>query len=124
MYLTVNNLSKVFGDKKAIDNVSFTAQKGSMTCILGPSGSGKTTILRCLGGFEYADSGSIILDNKEILSVSPEDRPISTVFQSYGLFPHKTVLENIIYGFSNPILNACKFRLTILGIYHFGITSL
>jgi len=98
MYLTVNNLTKVYGDRKAIDHVSFTAEKGSMTCILGPSGSGKTTILRCLGGFEYANDGTILLNSKEISQLSPEERPISTVFQSYGLFPHKTVLENTIYG--------------------------
>lgn len=98
MFLTVSNLTKVYGNKKVLDNVSFEAEKGSMTCILGPSGSGKTTILRCLGGFEIPQSGSVILDNREILKLSPEERPISTVFQSYGLFPHKTVIENTIYG--------------------------
>lgn len=98
MFLKVSNLTKIYGDKKAIDKVSFEAEKGSMTCILGPSGSGKTTILRSLGGFEKPESGSIILDNREILQLDPEERPISTVFQSYGLFPHKSVIENIIYG--------------------------
>lgn len=98
MYLTVSNLTKVYGGKKVIDNVSFQAEKGSMTCILGPSGSGKTTILRCLGGFENPESGNMILDHREILKLSPEERPISTVFQSYGLFPHKSVIENTIYG--------------------------
>ncbi len=58
-----------------------------MTCILGPSGSGKTTILRCLGGFETPESGSVVLNGIEILNLGPEERPISTVFQSYGLFP-------------------------------------
>lgn len=70
----------------------------NFSCILGPSGSGKTTILRCLGGFENPESGSVILDNKEMLNLSPEERPVSTVFQSYGLFPHKSVIENVIYG--------------------------
>lgn len=98
MFLTVSNLIKIYGDKKVVDNVSFEAKKGSMTCILGPSGSGKTTILRCLGGFVSPESGNVILDNREILKLSPEERPISTVFQSYGLFPHKSVIENTIYG--------------------------
>ncbi|MSU02992.1 ABC transporter ATP-binding protein [Tissierella pigra] len=98
MFLTVSGLTKIYGDKKVVDNVSFEAEKGSITCILGPSGSGKTTILRCLGGFENPESGNVIIDNREILSLSPEERPISTVFQSYGLFPHKSVIENTIYG--------------------------
>lgn len=98
MFLTISNLSKIYGKKKAVDRVSFEAEKGSMTCILGPSGCGKTTILRCLGGFENPESGQVILDNKEILNLSPEERPISTVFQSYGLFPHRIVIENVIYG--------------------------
>lgn len=98
MYLKVSNLTKIYGDKKVVNNVSFTAEKGSMTCVLGPSGSGKTTILRTLGGFQKPESGTIILDNKDISNLEPEERPISTVFQSYGLFPHKNVMENIIYG--------------------------
>lgn len=98
MFLKISNLTKIYGDRKVVDDISFEAEKGSMTCILGPSGSGKTTILRCLGGFENPELGNVILDNKEILNLSPEERPISTVFQSYGLFPHKTVIENVIYG--------------------------
>ncbi len=98
MFLTVSNLTKIYGDKKVVDNISFEAEKGSITCILGPSGSGKTTILRCLGGFENPESGNVIVDNKQILKLGPEERPISTVFQSYGLFPHKSVIENTIYG--------------------------
>lgn len=98
MYLKVSGLTKMYGDKKVVDNVSFEAEKGSMTCILGPSGSGKTTILRCLGGFETPESGSVVLNGIEILNLGPEERPISTVFQSYGLFPHMSVIENVIYG--------------------------
>lgn len=98
MYLTVSNLTKIYGNKKVVNDISFTAEKGSMTCILGPSGSGKTTILRSLGGFEKPEFGTMLLDNKDISGLEPEERPISTVFQSYGLFPHKTVIENVIYG--------------------------
>ncbi len=98
MFLTVSNLIKIYGNKKVVDDVSFQAEKGSIICILGPSGSGKTTILRCLGGFVNPESGNVILDSREILKLSPEERPISTVFQSYGLFPHKSVIENTVYG--------------------------
>ncbi len=98
MFLKLSNLTKIYGDKKVLDNISFSAERGTITCILGPSGSGKTTILRCLGGFENPESGNVILDGKDILGLSPEDRPITTVFQSYGLFPHKSVIENVIYG--------------------------
>ncbi len=98
IFLEVSNLSKIYGEKKAIDGISFSLEKGSMTCILGPSGCGKTTILRCLGGFEEPDGGSIVLDGRDILSLNPEERPTSTVFQSYGLFPHKSVIDNVVYG--------------------------
>lgn len=98
MFLEVSNISKSYGDKKAIDNISFQCERGTINSILGPSGCGKTTILRCLGGFEEADSGSIVLDSRDITGKSPEERPTSTVFQSYGLFPHKSVIENVIYG--------------------------
>lgn len=98
MFLKVSNLTKIYGNKKAVNEVSFQCEKGSMTCILGPSGCGKTTILRCLGGFENPDNGNIILNGKNIVNLNPEERPISTVFQSYGLFPHKSVIENVIYG--------------------------
>lgn len=98
MFLEVSNLTKIYGDKKAIDNISFECEKGSITCVLGPSGCGKTTILRSLGGFEDIDSGEIVLDGKNIVDLSPEERPTATVFQSYGLFPHKSVIENVMYG--------------------------
>ena len=78
--------------------VSFSAEEKEIICILGPSGCGKTTILQSIGGFIKIDGGEIILDGKNIEDLEPEDREIATVFQSYGLFPHKTVIENIIYG--------------------------
>ena len=98
MFLEVSNLTKTYKEKKAVDQVGFTCEKGSISCILGPSGCGKTTILRCLGGFEKADRGRIVLNGEDISGLDPEDRPTATVFQSYGLFPHKNVLDNVIYG--------------------------
>lgn len=122
MFLEVANLSKIYGGKKAVDNISFQCEKGSITCILGPSGCGKTTILRCLGGFEQPDCGEISLDGKNIVDESPEERPTSTVFQSYGLFPHKSVMENVVYGLKfkkykkDQALEAGRETLRIVGL--------
>lgn len=98
MLLEIKNLTKIYGNKKVVNNISFQVKQNTLLCILGPSGCGKTTILNNIGGFVNPSSGSIILNNKDITSVAPEERPISTVFQSYGLFPHKSVIENICYG--------------------------
>ena len=98
MYLEVKGLKKSFGEKKIVDDLSFSLDKGQLMCILGSSGCGKTTTLNMIGGFLKKDSGSVILDGEEISEKEPEDRPVTTVFQSYALFPHMTVLENVIYG--------------------------
>lgn len=98
MFLEVTGLTKQYGEKRVLDQVSFSIPQGSISCILGPSGCGKTTVLRCLGGFVLPEEGTMILDGKDLASLPPEERPISTVFQSYGLFPHMTVLENVMYG--------------------------
>lgn len=98
MFLKACNLTKKYNQKPAVSNVSFEVNEGELLTILGPSGCGKTTILRAIGGFLKLDEGSIVLDNIDITNLPPEERPVSTVFQSYGLFPHMTVLENVIYG--------------------------
>ena len=98
MLIKVDNLTKKFNDLVAVDNLSFQAKKGEFLCLLGPSGCGKTTVLRMIGGFLKPDNGQIILDGENITNVSPEKRQVSTVFQSYALFPHMTVMENTIYG--------------------------
>lgn len=98
MILEVNNVSKFYGDIKALDNVSFQVARNEIMVILGPSGCGKTTILQSIGGFVDYEEGDIILNGENLDSLSPEERPTSTVFQSYGLFPHMTVFENITYG--------------------------
>ena len=97
MFLEVKNISKKYEDKYAIKDVSFSLEKGKFLCLLGPSGSGKSTILHSIGGFIKHD-GEIILDGKSIKNLSPEDRDVSTVFQSFGLFPHMNVLKNVMYG--------------------------
>lgn len=98
MFLEVKNLKKTYNSIEALKDISFSIGEKEIVCILGPSGCGKTTILQIIGGFSNSDSGDIILDKEVITNKEPEERPVATVFQSYGLFPHKSVIENIIYG--------------------------
>jgi spermidine/putrescine transport system ATP-binding protein len=96
------NLSKHFGQGdhlvKALNDVSVQIKKGSFFTLLGPSGCGKTTLLRMIAGFETPTSGTILLDGDDITSLPPNKRPVNTVFQSYALFPHLTVAQNIGFG--------------------------
>lgn len=98
MYLKINNLVKVFNNIKVVDNINLELEKGKLLCLLGPSGCGKTTTLKIIGGFLKQDKGNILIENEDISKIPPENRPVSTVFQSYALFPHMNVIENIIYG--------------------------
>lgn len=98
MFLQLSNLNKSFGEKKVVKNLSININKGEILCLLGPSGCGKTTTLKMIGGFLKADEGKIEIEDNDITKLSPEERPVTTVFQSYALFPHLTVLENVIYG--------------------------
>lgn len=98
VYLQLKGLTKEFDNKKAVDNLCLNIEKGEILCLLGPSGCGKTTTLKMIGGFLRPDFGSIIIEDEDITKLPPELRPVSTVFQSYALFPHLTVIENVIYG--------------------------
>lgn len=98
MFLKIKDLTKKYNNIEAVKNISFSIEEKEIICILGPSGCGKTTVLQSIGGFVEIDNGEIILDGINIENLEPEERAIATVFQSYGLFPHKTVMENIIYG--------------------------
>ena len=91
-------VSKEFGQHKALKNVSLSIHKGEFFSLLGPSGCGKTTLLRLLAGFDTPDSGKILLDGQDITHLPPNRRPVNTVFQSYALFPHLTIYENIAFG--------------------------
>lgn len=97
-FLVFDGVTKRFGDFVAVNNVSFTIEKGEIFALLGPSGCGKTTLLRMLAGFIEPDEGRILIDGQDISKLPPERRPVNTVFQSYALFPHLTIRENIAFG--------------------------
>ncbi|MBM1101783.1 ATP-binding cassette domain-containing protein, partial [Klebsiella pneumoniae] len=88
----------MFDGKTVIDNLTLTINNGEFLTLLGPSGSGKTTVLRLIAGLENVDSGRIHLEDHDITHVPAENRHVNTVFQSYALFPHMTVFENVAFG--------------------------
>ena len=96
--VSIRNLSRSFGNVKAVDGVDLDIFSGEFLTLLGPSGSGKTTVLRMIAGFEKPDSGSIHLGGKDVAQLPPYERDVNTVFQDYALFPHMDVLSNIEYG--------------------------
>src|ERR1700723_2947699 len=97
-YVEVERISKSFGDFTAVDDVSLKVYKGEFFCLLGASGCGKTTLLRMLGGFETPTSGKIIIDGEDMTGLPPYERPVNMMFQSYALFPHMTVEQNVAFG--------------------------
>ena len=92
------NIVKKFNETTAVDNISCNFEPGTLTTLLGPSGCGKTTSLRLVAGLERATSGNILIDNEDVTIKPATDRDVSMVFQSYALFPHMSVLENVSYG--------------------------
>ncbi|MDC7682517.1 sulfate/molybdate ABC transporter ATP-binding protein [Asticcacaulis sp. BYS171W] len=98
MSLVVKNITKCFSDFAALNDVSFQAEPGEFLALLGPSGSGKTTLLRLLAGLDQPDTGSVEFDGADYLKLSARDRRIGMVFQSYALFRHMTVAQNIAFG--------------------------
>ncbi|MBI5877535.1 MAG: ABC transporter ATP-binding protein [Chloroflexi bacterium] len=104
MYLTLEHLTKQFpargqsGSVAAVDDISLGIENGQFVTLLGPSGCGKTTTLRLIAGFEYPTAGHIVLDGKRLDDVPPNRRDMAMVFQSYAIFPHLSVFDNIAYG--------------------------
>ncbi|MCR5766348.1 MAG: ABC transporter ATP-binding protein [Treponema sp.] len=95
--VTIDHVSKKFGDFVALDDINFTIKPGEFFSLLGPSGCGKTTLLRIIAGFEFPDDGAVLFDDKNIISLPPNKRPSNTVFQTYALFPHLTVYDNVAF---------------------------
>jgi spermidine/putrescine transport system ATP-binding protein len=96
--IDLRDVVKRFGDIHAVDHVNLQIRDGEFFSMLGPSGCGKTTTLRMIAGFEYPTSGSISIHGREMATIPPYQRPVNTVFQSYALFPHMTVEQNVAFG--------------------------
>lgn len=99
--LQIKNMSKHYSNGEGVSDISLEVRTGELITMLGPSGCGKSTILRTLGGFLAVDSGEILIDGSPVQELPPEKRPTSMVFQSYNLWPHMTVFENLAFGLKN-----------------------
>lgn len=94
----IDDVSRSFGAVVAVDGVTLEIREGEFFSLLGPSGCGKTTLMRMLAGFEHPDTGRIYLQGEDVTARPPNKRAVNLVFQSYELFPHMTVFENVAYG--------------------------
>lgn len=108
--IEIENVSKRFGNFTAVDNVSLTIYQGELFSLLGGSGCGKTTLLRMLAGFESQTSGRILIDGQDMMGVRPFERPVNMMFQSYALFPHMTVEQNVAFGLKQDGMAKDKVR--------------
>ncbi|GAB2931698.1 ABC transporter ATP-binding protein [Hafnia psychrotolerans] len=107
-YLQVTQLNKHYGQTQIFNNIDFSAREGEFVTLLGPSGCGKSTLLRCLAGLTSVDSGQIILQGQDIVPLSPQQRGIGMVFQSYALFPNMTVEGNVAFGLKMQKLSSSE----------------
>src|ERR687898_2124798 len=97
-YISIDSVTKKFGDFVAVNDVSLKVYRGELFCLLGGSGCGKTTLLRMLAGFEDPTTGRISIDGVDMTGIPPYERPVNMMFQSYALFPHMTVEQNVAFG--------------------------
>ncbi|TMN22617.1 ABC transporter ATP-binding protein [Lentibacillus cibarius] len=97
-FVTADNIKKQFGSDTVLKQVSLSLEKGEFATLLGQSGCGKSTLMRCIAGLNKTDGGAIYIDGKNVTDVSPKDRQVGMVFQSYALFPNMTVFDNIAFG--------------------------
>ena len=96
--IVVSGANKRYGDFAALDNVDFTVPAGSLTALLGPSGSGKSTLLRAIAGLDRPDTGTVVINGRDVTAVPPQRRGIGFVFQHYAAFKHLTVRDNVAFG--------------------------
>ncbi len=108
--LELRRISKRFASQLAVDDISLSVNAGTFYALLGPSGCGKTTTLRLVAGFEQATAGDILLDGSRINELRPYQRPVSTVFQNYALFPHLTARANVEFGLREQKVRADETR--------------
>ena len=125
--VTFENVSKVYGGTvKAVDNISLKVDAGTLVTLLGPSGCGKTTTLRMIAGLEFASAGRILIGEQDVSRLPATDRDVSMVFQSYALFPHMTVDENVAYGLKLSGFSRAEVReradagLALVGLKGYG----
>src|SRR3954463_2749285 len=97
-FLVLEGLTKRYGDQLAVESMDLTVERGEFVSLLGPSGCGKTTTLQMVAGFVPATTGRILLDGQDLTRVKPNRRGLGVVFQSYALFPHMTVADNVAFG--------------------------
>ncbi len=109
-YVKVENVTKKFGDFTAVDDVSLNIFRGELFSLLGGSGCGKTTLLRMLAGFEKPTSGRILIDGVDMASTPPYERPTNMMFQSYALFPHMSVEQNVAFGLKQDKIPAPEIK--------------
>lgn len=115
-YVIIKNLTKSFGSVVAVNNVSFRIKKGEFFTFLGPSGCGKTTLLRCIAGFEIAETGQILIDDTDIRDIPPNKRDIGFGFQNYALFPTMTVYKNIAFGLEMRKVGEAEIKKKVMDI--------
>ncbi|MFM7801395.1 MAG: ABC transporter ATP-binding protein, partial [Limnohabitans sp.] len=98
VYVRIDHVTKRFGETVAVNDVSLGIERGEIFALLGSSGCGKSTLLRVLSGFETPTSGRVWLDGQDVTDLPPYERPMNMMFQSYALFPHLNVWENVAFG--------------------------
>ena len=120
------HVTKAYGDVQAVRDLSFTIEHGKLVTLLGPSGCGKTTTLRLIAGLEMVTEGNVFIGGKEVTRLSASDRDVSMVFQSYALYPHMTVIQNVSYGLTMSRMSKAEVSekahegLNLVGLTGFG----
>ncbi len=109
-YVRIENVTKMFGDFTAVDSVSLEIYQAEVFCLLGGSGCGKSTLLRMLAGFETPTSGRVLIDGVDMAGIPPYERPTNMMFQSYALFPHMSVENNVAFGLKQDGVPAAEIQ--------------
>ena len=109
-FVNVDNVAKRWNGQLGVENISLSIPRGAFVALLGPSGCGKSTTLRLLSGLELPDEGQIVIDGRDVTKAAPSERNLSMVFQSYALFPHLSVAENVVFGLKVRKVGATERR--------------